>query len=206
MSVSEPGSSSKSSNLGIVCRKEDLKAILCTASKKFPLASPSKRRRGQAPLRQTKSASFDTPEDRPSRKEPVRRAGSEESRVRRSNNQVENNESQQQQPQQKKDKVLIIQPELPIIPPVTVDSLNAQNISSFDTTSSSTAADDQTQSNTIPNYLEGSISTVKWDECEVVDAVIIGDAIESFLKGSMSGSEKKVSFRRSSEKKAKSDG
>ncbi|CAL1273007.1 unnamed protein product [Larinioides sclopetarius] len=193
MSVSEPGSSSKTSNLGIVCRKEDLKAILCTASKKFPLASPSKRRRGQAPLRQTKSASFDTPEEKPSRKEPVRRAGSEESRVRRSN-QVENNEAQPP----KKDKETI-QPEQQV--PVTVENLNAQNIS-FDTSS---IADDQTQSNT-KIYMEGSISTVKWDECEVVDAVIIGDAIESFLKGSMSGSEKKVSFRRSSDKKAKSDG
>ena len=48
-------------------------------------------------------------------------------------------------------------------------------------------------------------TAVKWDESEVVDAVIIGDAIESFLKGSMS--DKRVSFRRQhSDKKAKSDG
>lgn len=48
-------------------------------------------------------------------------------------------------------------------------------------------------------------TAVKWDESEVVDAVIIGDAIESFLKGSMS--DKRVSFRRQhSDKKAKSEG
>lgn len=48
-------------------------------------------------------------------------------------------------------------------------------------------------------------TAVKWDECEVVDAVIIGDAIESFLKGSMS--DKRVSFRRQhSDRRAKSDG
>ncbi|GFV44706.1 uncharacterized protein TNCV_212591 [Trichonephila clavipes] len=195
MSVSEPGSSSKSSNLGIVCRKEDLKAILCTASKKFPLASPSKRRRGQAPLRQTKSASFDTPEDRPTRKEPVRRAGSEEPHARRSNQFLENNETQQM----RNDNILDQTEPLAISPNATVvDNLNAQNIN-FDTAS---AVDDESKS----NFVEGSLSTVKWDECEVVDAVIIGDAIESFLKGSMSGGEKKVSFRRSSDKKTKSEG
>ncbi|GIX87478.1 uncharacterized protein CDAR_30871 [Caerostris darwini] len=200
MSVSEPGSSSKSSNLGIVCRKEDLKAILCTASKKFPLASPSKKRRGQAPLRQTKSASFDTPEDRrPPRKEPIRRAGSEEPRSRRSNVFFENNESQQL-----KNDNAPVQPE-PLVPSpnaMAVDNLNAQNIN-FDAMIADEG--DQMQGKT-QNFVEGSLSTVKWDECEVVDAVIIGDAIESFLKGSMSGSEKKVSFRRSSDKKSKSDG
>lgn len=42
-------------------------------------------------------------------------------------------------------------------------------------------------------------TTVKWDECEVVDAVVLGDAIESFLKG-------KASFRRTKkERRAKSD-
>ncbi|GFT91383.1 uncharacterized protein NPIL_238261 [Nephila pilipes] len=193
MSVSEPGSSSKSSNLGIVCRKEDLKAILCTASKKFPLASPSKRRRGQAPLRQTKSASFDTPEDRATRKEPVRRAGSEEPHARCSNQFLENNEAHQM----KNDNILDQSEPLAASPNATaVDNLNAQNIN-FDT-----AVDEESKS----NFVEGSLSTVKWDECEVVDAVIIGDAIESFLKGSMSGGEKKVSFRRSSDKKTKSEG
>ena len=85
MSLSEPGTTGKTSGLGIVCKKEDLKAILCSAtSKKFPLASPKKRNR----LRQTKSASFE-PSDETSKKEPVRRAGSEEARTRR----FESNES-----------------------------------------------------------------------------------------------------------------
>lgn len=86
MSLSEPGSTSKATGLGIVCKKEDLKAILCTAtSKKFPLASPKKKNR----LRQTKSASFEPSDESSVRKEPVRRAGSEETRTRR----FEHNES-----------------------------------------------------------------------------------------------------------------
>lgn len=49
-------------------------------------------------------------------------------------------------------------------------------------------------------------TAVKWDEGDIVDAVIIGDAIESFLKGSMSDS-KRVSFKRHhSDRKTKSDG
>lgn len=80
MSLSEPGTTGKPSGLGIVCKKEDLKAILCSAtSKKFPLTSPKKRNR----LRQTKSASFEPSDETAVRKEPVQRAGSEESRTKR---------------------------------------------------------------------------------------------------------------------------
>ncbi|KFM63600.1 hypothetical protein X975_07393, partial [Stegodyphus mimosarum] len=196
MSLSEPGTT-KTSNLGIVCKKEDLKAILCTATnKKFPLASPTKRRRGQTPLRQTKSASFDPPEDKQRKKDPIRRAGSEESRTKRSHQSFDNNEVQPQNenvPQQTKSQMTSNV--------LVVDNLNAQN----NHLNSMLTVDEQPSC--LPERLsEGSLSAVKWDECEVVDAVIIGDAIESFLKGSMSGSEKKVSFRRNSDKKAKSDG
>ncbi|XP_015921636.1 uncharacterized protein [Parasteatoda tepidariorum] len=192
MSVSEPGSTSKTGSLGIVCRKEDLKAILCTASKKFPLASPSKRRKGQAPLRQTKSASFDPADERQSRKEPVRRAGSEESRT-KSNSSFENNETTPQPANENNSDVdnSSIQ---------SVDSLNAQNINM-----NTEIVVDQS-SGCLLSSLESSLSTVKWDESDVVDAVIIGDAIETFLKGSMTNSEKKVSFRRNSDKRSKSDG
>ncbi|XP_054718151.1 uncharacterized protein LOC129227591 [Uloborus diversus] len=175
MSLSEPGSTSRTSSLGIVCKKEDLKAILGTAGgRRFPLSSPRKRRQA-APLRQTKSASFDQPPaaEEPLRKEAVRRTGSEES------GSQENNEQQQAERQ--------------------VDALNARNCSEGRGQEAGRGREAEPRP-------QGSLSAVKWDECEVVDAVALGGAIESFLKGSMSGSEKKVSFRRHSDRKAKSDG
>ncbi|KAG8184607.1 hypothetical protein JTE90_005220 [Oedothorax gibbosus] len=177
MSVSEPGSSS--SQLGIVCKKEDLKAILAGLP---PLNSSPSRRRGRrgapSPLRHTKSASFET---EGGRKEPVRRAGSSEDTPPRPT-------------------PLLLKPP----PPrgVTVDTPKA-------TPSSTDTVRNARNNRNSRRDVETSASTVKWDECEEVDAVALGDAIESFLRVSMG--RRSTSLRRQrphppAERRAKSDG
>lgn len=178
-SLGDSASSQKNSqDDGIVCKKEDLKAILSGASKRA-----STPRRTQ--LRQTKSASFE-PAKEDIKKGAVRRTGSEESRPRK----CISVDSEEHQAATCK---------------ITVESNDV--FDDVDTGGSVAMAEvsSPTQKQTsaspaMPSSLiseEENVSTVKWDESEVVDAVLIGDAIENFLKGSMSSSERRVSFRKS---------
>ncbi|XP_067133387.1 uncharacterized protein [Centruroides vittatus] len=175
--VSDCGNKKSIQKEGIVCKKEDLMNLISEATKRKPGSSPLSRR---VPLRQTRSASYESPREFRSCKAPVQRSGSEECRPK--SNLFSDEEDKNTPIEVKIDSKEETPPEIQ----------DAKEEEKED-------EQEQEEQNELSEQEDNdeSLSTVQWDEGAYIDAVLIGDAIETFLKGSMGSYEKRVSFKKS---------
>lgn len=182
-SVSECSNKKSIQKEGIVCKKEDLMHLISEATKRKPGSSPLSRR---VPLRQTRSASYESPREFRICKTLVQRSGSEECRPK----------SNLFSDEEDKDSPIEVKIESKEeVPPEIQD---AKEDTKEDEKKEENEEEEEEQNELFEQEdNDESLSTVQWDEGDYIDAVLIGDAIETFLKGSMGSFEKRVSFKKS---------